>query len=162
MLVDLPEFFRAPRQSLGAMFDPANAEPERLAQGVYRWNINFAIDLRGSGYLKTEYPFMIDLREKTPEELAAWNWNGPQDFGVCDTWNQIVNKWPTLITDPRRFLIVVTPIVKSEQSPQGGWRWHKWGDYIGDKTPQHEYLYDEDDTIEMIHVFSIVEMKDYD
>lgn len=51
----------------------------------------------------------------------------------------------------------MTSIYKNQQPPVGGWRWHKWGSYIGTYESKHEYLYDED--IDMIYVYHIYEIK---
>lgn len=78
-------------------------------------------------------------------------------YGVCDTPDQIFVKFPFLKEDPQRgFTITVTPVDRDAQSPEGGWRWCKWGEYIGDKNPQSEYLYDEPD-IERVYCFHIYE-----
>lgn len=58
------------------------------------------------------------------------------------------------MADPRLLGVFFTPMVRAEQSPEGGWRWHKWGEYIGDHTPTAEYLYDEPE-IERVYVVSI-------
>ncbi len=73
--------------------------------------------------------------------------------------DQIIEKWPELVTDDERYLIFLTEIRKEDQTI-GGWRWHKWGEYIGTQEPQHEYLYDEPN-IQSIYVFQICRiMKD--
>ena len=78
--------------------------------------------------------------------------------GVCDSPDQLLEKMPDEIrTGPRRFAVSLTPIVRSEQSPTGGWRWHKWGEYIGTQKPTREYLYDEPD-IEKVYCFHVVEL----
>lgn len=84
-------------------------------------------------------------------------------YGVCDSYQQVFDKCPEIkdSTD-RYFLVSVTPVNKSEQSPEGGWRWHKWGPYIGEGEPTREYLYDEPDfeTVYCYHVFEFVIDKD--
>ena len=88
-----------------------------------------------------EYPEMGDL----------------SSYGVADSPEQFIERFgATLQADPRTFAVFFAPIVKSDQPPEGGWRWHKWGEYIGDKNPQHEYIYDEDDSIERVYIFHIV------
>lgn len=76
--------------------------------------------------------------------------------GVCDSPEQLLEKIPELVTDPRKFLVTVTEINRDEQPDNGGWRWHKWGEYIGDKEPTMEYLYDESE-IEQVYVYHIYE-----
>ena len=65
-------------------------------------------------------------------------------FGVCDEYQQILDLEPALVNDPNReFVIKLTPVKKANQSEEGGWRWHKWGEYIGVHEITSEYLYDE-------------------
>ena len=82
-------------------------------------------------------------------------------FGVSDDVEQVLEYYKAYIEDPSRyFMISFTKIEKSKQSETGGWRWHKWGPYIGNQNPQHEYLYDEPD-IELVYVFHIYEVTGY-
>lgn len=77
-------------------------------------------------------------------------------YGVCDNYKQIIDKCQELNNPERTFIICLTPVRKENQSPDGGWRWHKWGDYIGDKKPKCEYLYDEPE-IDLIYCYHIYE-----
>lgn len=78
-------------------------------------------------------------------------------YGVCDGWEQIIEKWPMIRDDQsKRFIITLTPIIKEQQSPDGGWRWHKWGPYIGKHQQTQEYLYDEPH-IDRVYVYHIYE-----
>ena len=53
-------------------------------------------------------------------------------YGVCDHLQQILDKCPELqqSTD-RHFVVTLTPVVKANQSPDGGWRWDRWGIVTG-------------------------------
>lgn len=42
-----------------------------------------------------------------------------------------------------------------DQPSEGGWRWHKWGPYVGDKHPEHEYLHDEGPEITQATCFHV-------
>ena len=54
----------------------------------------------------------------------------------------------------RQYAIFMVPMRQEEQSEQGGWRWHKWGPYIGKHNVKYEYLYDEDmSDIGQTHVY---------
>lgn len=80
----------------------------------------------------------------------------PSSYYVCDSPEQFIEKYGELLErDERRFIVFFTPMVKSEQSPTGGWRWHKWGEYVGEGTPTTEYLYDEPE-FERVYTVSIV------
>ncbi len=81
-------------------------------------------------------------------------------YGVSDNVEQVLEKYKEWLQSPeRKFCISFTRIVKSEQESRYGWRWHKWGDYIGTKNPQHEYLYDEDDDIQEVYCYHIYEIN---
>lgn len=41
------------------------------------------------------------------------------------------------------FVLLLTPIVNEHNGEWDGWRWHKWGEYIGHHKIKHEYLNDE-------------------
>lgn len=62
----------------------------------------------------------------------------------CDHFQKVLDLHPVIATSPkpRRY----------------GWRWCKWGEYIGDYTPDHEYLYDEEG-IEEVFVYQIIRIK---
>lgn len=79
-------------------------------------------------------------------------------YGVCDDYNQILEQCPELNDVNREFTITITPVLKSEQSSSGGWRWHKWGPYIGNQIPTCEYLFDESN-IDKIYVYHIYEKQ---
>jgi hypothetical protein len=60
-------------------------------------------------------------------------------------------------TSDRRFTLAFTRVRKRDQPDEGGWRWHKWGEYIGEKSPQYEYLYDEGNEIEEVYCYHVYE-----
>lgn len=39
-----------------------------------------------------------------------------------------------------KLVLLMTPHMNKKDCSWGGWRWHKWGEYIGVHEPQHEYL----------------------
>lgn len=39
-----------------------------------------------------------------------------------------------------KLVLLMTPHVNTKDCSWDGWRWHKWGEYIGVHEPQHEYL----------------------
>lgn len=164
MLVDLPMDWSADVAATYARVGLPVRMPRHLGQGVYETHLNFAHDIRS--LIVTEYAFMDVLRahidrngtlRERGEKLAPLP-DLPFDFGVCDTWEQITARWPELAADEEHaYLISVTPIRKADQSPEGGWRWHKWGPYIGDHEPRCEYLYQEP-AIDQVYVFHIIEV----
>lgn len=78
--------------------------------------------------------------------------------GVCDNATQLLAHYNALIKDGildknQTYLLCMTPMFKEDQG-DWGWRWHKWGEYIGIQNPQCEYLADEDG-IDLIYCFRI-------
>lgn len=137
----------------------------RLAEGVYETGWGFDHSLERAGLLKSRDPFH-PLDERRPllgddGAAAAKYWDEynarPADTGVCDRWEQIVEKWPEIQTSDRHFVISVSRVTKAAQPESGGWRWHKWGDYIGTHEPQCEYLHDEPQ-VEAIYTFHVYEV----
>lgn len=150
------------------MMGPAPAL--RVADGVYEnsgFNLNH--DLKESGLSISMFPFSDkrreiwrsldsladDRRAAALDEMDAL----PNDYGVCDNWEQITERWPEILSDPRHFVIGLQRLDRSTEPEQGGWRWHKWGEYIGTQDPQMEYLHDEPE-IETVYVFHIYEIKE--
>jgi len=79
------------------------------------------------------------------------------DYGVADSVEQIKEYLEEQIQSDKKFIITVTEVHKSQQPKEGGWRWHKWGQYIGEQNTQHEYLYDEEniDSVLVWNLFRI-------
>jgi hypothetical protein len=81
------------------------------------------------------------------------------EYGVCDDVKQVLELCPMLeASRKRKFVISITEIRRDEQPESGGWRWHKWGPYIGTQQPGCEYLY-EDTHIESVYVYHIYELS---
>lgn len=90
------------------------------------------------------------LREGGDEE---WYWDsddvpalpgGTPRYGVCDSVGQFMEKYgDALKADAGSYCLSFTRVAKADQGPTGGWRWHKWGPYVGNGEPTTEYLYHE-------------------
>jgi hypothetical protein len=117
----------------------------------------------GSGIFETNH-FNMDLVLKSNGfQVEGYPDLGPDVgcYGVVDSPAQFVQKFgPALHSDPRRFVVSLTRIIKAEEPAEDGWRWEKWGDYYGDKKPQCQYLYDEDDSFPEVWCFHVHEIKD--
>ena len=147
MLVD-PQFVEEDHQmktitNLIARTNGNSIETIKIQDGIYEighFNFNHVIS-----NIKDEYTTPLD-----------------SDFcfyGICDDHKQILEQCSELENDPnRKFVISMTPVEKSKQSPSGGWRWHKWGPYIGAHKPQHEHLYDEPN-IDKVYIYHIYEIE---
>ncbi len=74
-------------------------------------------------------------------------------YGVADNIQQVLDVCTPLVEDrANSYCIFCQEVLKSEQPINGGWRWHKWGEYHGTQNPKCEYLYNEPD-IESVLVF---------
>lgn len=80
------------------------------------------------------------------------------EYGVCDNADQILSKWRHLEAGNQRHFITLTPVCRKDQPARDGWRWEKWGEYIGQQVSTADYLYDEKD-IERVFVFHIFTLK---
>ena len=81
---------------------------------------------------------------------------GPPCYGVADSVDQFIELYGKFIEEsPHSFAVGFTMARRSNQPAQGGWRWEKWGRYIGTQDSKADYLYDEP-TIESVVVFSVV------
>ena len=152
---------------------------ERIAPGIYK--VSWHFDILGRDLLKQNDPFTSYLRDfyqkmskysdadyDTPEfkkfmadhhERQANNPYPSEEYGVCDYPEQVAEKWPILALDPRRFVITAREIRKEFEPEHDGWRWHKWGEYIGSQNSVAEYLADEP-YIDSIFVYHIYELTD--
>ena len=81
-------------------------------------------------------------------------------FGVCDSPHQFKETalYERVRADPRPMCVFFVHVAKDplNAGEGGGWRWHKWGQYIGLGKPEHEYLDDEtefDDGVYTYHAY---------
>jgi hypothetical protein len=87
--------------------------------------------------------------------------SGLSTHGVVDTPQQFIERHAgELMLNERRLCVFFVHIVKdpANRGRGGGWRWHKWGTYIGDGDPQWEYLDDEEGFDDGVYTFSIREV----
>jgi hypothetical protein len=75
-------------------------------------------------------------------------------YGVCDSPEQLLAALPQTIASDRAYCISMVSLEKKNESPEGGWRWHKWGPYIGTQKKTCEYLYDEPE-VEKVYTYHI-------
>lgn len=100
------------------------------------------------------YPVLGEVEVYSFGSIGSFN-----AYGVCDNYQQILDQCKELVDSPtRQFVITLAEMCKEDQEPDGGWRWHKWGPYIGTQEPTTEYLFDEP-IIERVFCFHIYEKK---
>lgn len=113
---------------------------------------------------QAEWKRISDLRDQG-EDPDPLDWDAPPfnkvDYGVADNVQQILEYYADEVSDdnPDHYVISLRRIVKAEEPERGGWRWHKWGRYIGTKTPMHEYIHDEGDEIEGVFCFHLLRLE---
>lgn len=92
-----------------------------------------------------------------PDEISCGS------YGVCDSMANLMERTPELVTSEREFVVTMTRVRRTDQPESGGWRWHKWGEYIGTFDSQCEYLYDEVgiDEVFCYHVFEKVKVIEF-
>ena len=101
-------------------------------------------------------PFIDGYKDWPDEELVNKDGDWFGNYGVCDNYQQILDQCPMLKDSDRQFFITIKSVKKENQDPDGGWRWHKWGAYIGTHEITTEYLYDEP-IVEEVFVYHIYE-----
>lgn len=118
---------------------------KRISEGVYLGDFNFDLELGIPNDFCAKYPILTDMG----------------CYGVCDNFNQVLERGKKdLYSCDRYFVIIFTEIKREDQDSDGGWRWHKWGEYIGNQKPMHEYLYD-DKHIDKVYCYHIIEITNY-
>jgi len=123
-----------------------NNDLEQLAPGMYNGHFNLGTILEGLGIT------LVDKGVALDEDY----------YGVADNTDQIREHFKEHIADPTALYVIdATPVNRdlSEKGQRSGWRWHKWGPYIGTQTPTTEYLDDEPE-IESVIVFHLYRIKD--
>lgn len=102
-------------------------------------NFGFNFFLETHESCKSYGEFWYSLDEETGEFVHC--------YGVADNLQQIKEYFSKQIHDPEnRYWISIHYISQNKEraGKGGGWRWHKWGPYIGNLEPKCEYLDDED------------------
>lgn len=139
-----------------AIIGEGDPTPQRISQGQYLIN-HFSFD----HYLPNCCSFAGDDGDWLSgpilgKVISARGRYG--EYGVCDSPEQFMQhelgKW--IEASDRKFVVSFSRIQKATQSESGGWRWHKWGEYIGEHEPTCEYIYDEPE-IEEVYCYHVYE-----
>lgn len=94
-----------------------------------------------------------NIRDYVNMDMNAWT------YGVADNLEQIVQLYEENRDGYFRgnHVILCHKVIKNPDAPCSGWRWRKWGEYIGIHTPKCEYLNDEP-VIKEVICFSILQV----
>lgn len=159
-LKDLPEGWTSPDDPFIHVMRTVFADDvptTRVHRGVYEAHINF--DKEIEDLIVEDYP---GFYHESPEwdRWHEYTGNPAASFGVVDHWSQL--PLAALDADPRNLLVYLGRHRRVDQSPDGGWRWHKWGPYLGVHSPEtsteYEYLYDAIDVVE-VWTYRVVEVR---
>lgn len=129
-----------------------------LETGIYICNCDFNF----SHEEFEEYKGLLNIPLKDEYEMFSPTYHKAQ-YGVADSVEQIKNYFREEVEDPdKAYFIAVTPVFQDpgRKGKGGGWRWHKWGEYIGELDIKCEYLDDEDfgkdfDCVLTFHIYPI-------
>lgn len=136
---------------------------ERLGPGVYGSRcLEDVVNMFSDYEVVRDYPEWPEMEEYFskarklgyhPPRLDAWS-----QYGVADNLHQIRRRYRHFWATERMFVLQVFMVCKDDEPKDGGWRWHKWGPYIGTQNPRCEYIAHEPKIREVI-CFSFVEVK---
>ena len=67
-------------------------------------------------------------------------------YGVADNVEQVLEHNKELVDSPEKYVLTYGRVFqdRANAGKRDGWRWSKWGEYIGSHNPMCEYLDDED------------------
>lgn len=83
----------------------------------------------------------------------------PTKSGICDNASQVLETYHKLVDDPNRLYVVfLSPVFKCDQQPEAGFKWKRYGKYIGVHKRKESLLVDEPD-IGFIFKYNIYEIK---
>ena len=162
--------------------DPFSLVPQKCLDGVYQASLNGFERSFEEGIEEDSYPYSFGKFDHIKGDMSAYldeyhrvrraferkmrvmysqkykkNWKPIESlgmYGLCDTPEQLLEYHPHLADDDIKRVISITPIWRRDQSEFGGFRYHKWGQYIGKQKPRNEYIYD-DKHIEFVCSFHI-------
>ena len=151
---------------------PIQSEIERRKQIALQHNFEYIPQsdpqwIEETGIYQSSFSF--NFPEDEFEELQNLNWKDKYKifpnyekvtYGVADNIQQIKEYYKEEVADiNKKYVITVTPVwqEKENKGKGRGWRWHKWGEYIGILDSQCEYLDDEDfgDSFEYVLTFTL-------
>lgn len=122
---------------------------ERVGKGFYI-NKDFSFD---KWFLRQYYGYNVE--DSYVKILSHLKEHGLRSFGVADSIEQVKEYYKELEASPEKFIVIMTPVYRKNESSYGGFRFHKWGRYIGEHALKHEYFYDHKD-MDVIYTFRVL------
>jgi hypothetical protein len=124
----------------------------KIKRGFYHAGLNVHMFLEDT--IKEEFPLRERWWIKDLGDIL------PSSYGVCDSPEQLMRKAESALeASKHKMFVTFYKVSKCREPKHGGWRWHKWGPYIGIKHPRHEHIADENGTINTVYCFMIREAK---
>lgn len=112
---------------------------------------------------KHEFPGIADRLFKRPRKADIVYGSGSNisihAYGMCDNSDQIMHiVGKVLEQDHRKWVVSVHPIFRGHEPEHDGFRFDKWGPYVGTRKLTHDYLYDCTDIEYMCtwHIYQII------
>ena len=133
---------------------------KELEPGIYETGLNFEHDISLYSDVEAYGSYKQLTKEGIPIESNDLKeiMKGVTPYGVADNINQIKEHFKDMLSSNNPIVLSVTEMRKEDQPQEDGWRWHKWGQYIGNQNPQCEYLYDEPN-IQSVYVFHVYAVR---
>ena len=130
-----------------ASLNGLDGQTVRLGTGIYQ------IGHFGS----TGFPHPEFFKDTFETSLAEY-----AEYGVCDDAQNVKDHLLALQDPTRKFIVTLTPVHRkvANKGKGGGWRWHKWGPYIGKQEPLAEYI-DDEPNIELVYVYHVHELHSH-
>ena len=98
--------------------------------------------------MKEDWAPLNQLLVKKPDEWL-------HEYGIVDSPEQFCELYETRLTESEHgFIVELQDIFRCHQPPNGGFRYHKHGPYLGKQSLESEYLYD-DEHINKVCLFGI-------
>ena len=128
-------------------------------KGVYETNLNFNHTLMD--WFDIEYVQEFDNFNKyrlSNHSKILFPIEFKSDYGVCDNYQQVLDKYPEIVDSKDYYVISLARVRKKDQPSRNGWRWEKWGSYIGTQKSKAYYLYDEPEIDEVFcfHILKVI------
>lgn len=124
--------------------------------GNFHCDISDCLNLKNNHslwYVSSDGVPICELKGTRPDQMA--------EYMVCDNVEQALEYWKGAIENPdHKYVIALMPVRKKDEPESDGWRWHKWGKYIGTQNAQCEYLFDEPE-VEVVycaHIYNVEEV----
>lgn len=137
---------------------------EEVQKGVWvTLGGNFHSDISDCINLKNNHSLFYISATGVPimDLKTAINTERVSEYMVCDNVEQALEYWKGAVENPdHKYVISLMPVRKKDEPESDGWRWHKWGQYIGTQNAQCEYLFDEPE-VEVVycaHIYNVEEI----